>query len=94
MGCACFQGTSKQYNSSFQKTMYPRKTESRDLIEIKKSLGETMQVKVFKKPHKNNKNYYVYVISPQNWLRILDFLNYSDLKESGKTNRYINIFIF
>jgi hypothetical protein len=87
MGCACFQGNSKHYNSNLQNTSGVRKTDNKDLFDIKKALAETMQVKVHKKPLKNNKNYYLYATSPQNWLRILDFLNYLDLKESGKINR-------
>ena len=41
---------------------------------------------VIKSLYKNKKNY-LYVISPHNWLNIIDFLVFRDLKESGKINR-------
>ena len=35
-------------------------------------------------------NCYIYKISYQNWLNIIDFLNYTEIKETGKVNRFFN----
>ena len=93
MGCGCFSAkSSNNFNSTFNKTNIVNTGESRDVSEIKLLNDETFKIKV-NKNKKIAKNY-LYAISPQNWLKILDFLNYTDLKEGGKANRYIKRNIF
>ncbi len=86
MGCACFSANSKQHNSNLEKTLIAKTKESRILSDNRNFHDETLKIKIRKSLMLRNKNF-LYLISPQNWLRILDFLNYADLKESGKTNR-------
>jgi hypothetical protein len=54
--------------------------------------GEVLYIKSFYK-----KKNYLYIISPHNWLNIIDFLNYKELREAGKMNRYtiiLDLFLF
>ena len=48
--------------------------------------------KISKRGEYNSKEYKS-LISQNSWINILDFLNYSDLKEVGKTNKLFNYLV-
>lgn len=85
MGCGCFTARPHNMNSTFNKTRIIKTGECRDLLDTKVLKDETIKVNVTK--HENTVKKFLYAISPQNWLKILDYLTYKDLKESGKANR-------
>jgi len=42
------------------------------------------------KKSKFKKNYYIHKITYNNWLKIIDFLNYIEIKETGRVNLFFN----
>ena len=52
-----------------------------------------IKINHFSNKTKGNRKEYKNFISQNNWLNILDFLNYAEIKEVGKTNKLFNYLV-
>jgi hypothetical protein len=62
------------------------------LIYSKIKKNENISIKIIP-PEIIQKNKILHKISQNNWLKILNFLSFSDLKELGKVNRIFNYYV-
>ena len=95
MGCACVRSTSNIIETNkrlsikdIQSIVKNSKHNIGKNILSVEALDEFKKKKISIKPFLQKKNY-LYIISPQNWLKVIDFLNFKELIESGKMNRYL-----
>ena len=86
MGCACTKNMNavEQNNKSLPGTVKSRR---RGMNERESKIdGMENYDRIVIKPFSHKKNH-LYHISPHNWLKIIDYLNFRELIEVGKLNR-------
>jgi hypothetical protein len=85
MGCSCTKN-SHGIEPNFQSSPGKLKPKLNNVEQDKDNDGFENYDKILIRRFSQKQNF-LYHISPHNWLKIIDFLNFKELMEAGKINR-------